>query len=144
MFVGTCLYLRWRHFPHNTISPEVAERIKQMGLIHFTTKNRAELILKEGLSHGRAKAIYSREKDFVWMYIYDTTEFALKRNIIHKKGWRRKCNEAIVFRNVTDSQLAAMQWRSHDEDIVFKGKFETDSMTVLEAPRHKKCLFLVI
>lgn len=123
-------FLAYLHCPREQCSGSIKEMIMTKGLIHFTIIENAENIQSEGLAPKRRKAMFAREKNYVWMYINDADEFQAKLDIVHSKGDRKEYNAVVVFHGITESQVDRMKYRKKDMAIVYDGKFITDNISV--------------
>lgn len=121
--------LAYIHCPRESCSGEVKNLIMSKGLIHFTMIENAENIKREGLKPGNKKAMFAREKKYVWMYINEAAEFQSKLEIIHSKGERKKYNAVVVFQNITESQISRMKYRKKDMAVIYNGEFNTDKVS---------------
>lgn len=122
--------LAYIHYPNGKISDQIKSQILNNGLIHFTTDEFAYSIQKEGLIPGKAKAMYPREKNFVWMYINDSNSFQEKTDEIHKKGHRKKYDTVVTFLEIEEHQIEQMKYRKKDMAIIHRGVFKTVNVSV--------------
>ena len=129
--------LAYIHLPKERCSEDVKDLIMSKGLIHFTTIENADNIQREGLKPGKRKPMYSREKNFVWMYINEAGEFQSKLDLIHSKGYRKKYNAVVVFQNITESQIDRMKYRKKDMAVIYDGEFKTDMVSVYKIVINK-------
>lgn len=129
--------LAYIHCPRESCSGEVKDLIMGKGLIHFTMIENAESIQREGLKPGKKKAMYPREKNFVWMYINEADEFQAKLDLIHRKGERKEYNAVVVFQGITESQVSRMKYRKKDMAVIYDGEFTTECISVYKLGADK-------
>lgn len=125
------------HCPKEQCSGEVKDLIMSKGLTHFTTIENAERIQREGLKPGKKKAMYPREKNFVWMYINEADEFQAKLDLIHSKGERKEYNAVVVFQGITESQISRMKYRKKDMAVIYDGEFTTERISMYKLGADK-------
>jgi hypothetical protein len=123
------LILEYMHIPRHYISDDV-KKILHNGLIHFTLLERAYEIQKEGLVHGKRKAMNIFEKNMVWLYINNAEEFQQKCDIVHSKGDRRAYNAVVIFKDIEEKKIKYMRYRKKDMAVVHKGILRTSNVII--------------
>lgn len=119
--------LMFKHWPKEKLSPELIDKVKTYGLMHFTLKGNIEIIMREGLVPGK-KPMSFLETGMVWTYIANPETFQEKLKEIHSKGERSAYDAVIYFRNFTDENFTRMRFRANPEAIVYIGVLKTDTM----------------
>lgn len=130
LVISLASVLRYRHIPRHEITWEIENEIITKGLIHFTYYGNAVSIQSEGLVPQRRKPMYNKEKNMVWMYLYDEENIGDKYEVIRRKGERKNYDAYVVIREISKSQIKKMRYRKSDMAIVHAGILKTESMEV--------------
>ena len=116
------------HWPKRKLSPELVEKIKTYGLMHFTDQKNIEGIMQEGLMPGKIAPMSFLERNMVWLYIADPSSFDDKLKEVRSKGERSSYDAVIYFRGFTDKNICRMRYRANPEAVVHIGILKTDTM----------------
>lgn len=121
------------HTPIVDLTDEMQENIRKNGVLHFTTKENAENILKIGILPNRKRAMCKSEEGLIWFYPNDESKFQDELDIIHIK--RDLANCFVKVENFSDEQLHAMHYRPSDGAIAYRGSLRTDTMSIHDIPK---------
>jgi hypothetical protein len=113
----------YKHLPSKPIDAELRAKIKKYGLKHFTdTKEHAESIRINGLSPRPEKALFCREKDFVWLYTSEPDRYKENLAEIRTKGKRANVGYVVYFQEIADEEIEKMYYKNNT--VVYKGNFK--------------------
>ncbi|MDO5151175.1 MAG: hypothetical protein Q4D76_17565 [Oscillospiraceae bacterium] len=98
------------HSPLSKIEDDLAKELKKYGLVHYTTKNSAEKILKSG-SIFPGRGMYLKEKNLVWLYSAKDFNELKSENVHVLKYLRGKKVEAAIRIKVTDDIISKLTYR---------------------------------
>lgn len=133
------------HIPIFSLNKKEKENIKKHGLIHFTDKDNAEEILKNGFKghYSQMGFIEKRLGKLIWFYPNTGEEKDLKKyyKTLKKTSKGKEENESFVFyilvENINDDMIKCMKKRygynikKKDRAIVYKGNsLFTTKMTI--------------
>ncbi len=131
VLIVVLIIMGYRHLPKNTINSTIRKKIKENGLIHFTTLDNAQKIKKEGLKP-QNKELFFLEKNMVWLYMHEEEKIDSYKNIVQNKAGRDIYDCYIHFEGITDEQIDNMRYRKYDSAITHIGTFKTPSMPIIE------------
>lgn len=126
----------YRHFPNKKINANIGKKIKENGLIHFTTLANAQEIQKSGLKP-QNKELFFLEKNMVWLYMYEAQNIDFYKNIVQNKGHRDIYDCYIHFEGITDEQISNMRYRKYDSAITYIGTFRTPRMQIISVSKKR-------
>ncbi len=128
------IIIQFRHLPKKAINSEMRKKIKENGLIHFTTSYAAHQIQKEGLKP-QGKELSFLEKNMVWLYMYEEQNIDSLKNNVQNKAHRDMYNCYIHFEGITDEQIDNMRYRKYDSAIIYTGIFKSPSMQIISVSK---------